>query len=647
VPEALALDPVEFAPERVELLIPGENDLGAPFYLKADGLDYGESSAQLEMVRRAIGEGATDRRWPNIECTIPLVIRGDRDIPLATAINELESKVGLIQRENGGSWIRRDFDLGGEFAGSVGCPVHNAALPGLQGWMMANKQVLTDVQLKLMRSPFWYATTEIEAAEVKGSEIRDLQFTIAEVLGTAPGLIRIRFKNENKEADLRGLICALESRDYRPGATAELAYEAEALTPMGGATIVSKTGASGGKVVEHASLTAGWLTVLGSEIAGVGHMQHVGVRRMKFRVYDPNSETGQVQMKLEWRPLGATSWSDDSGVVTAPLVGNYVIVDLGECRPERAVVGNERWEWRLLARAPGGSGAIRIDQVWIAPVEQFLELSTPYHAPAAGAQSTRSPATVVNAIGIGTIPWTNPADATLQDGNYSFAALGKEGTATTNYLEATNFGFELPLNATVTGIVVQVKRRRSAAAGAVVADNSILLVKGGKVQSSANKASLEPWPVSGEVAVYGGSADRWDNTWTEAAINSSGFGVVVVANLTDIGFGCNAEIDSIAVTVYYTQAPEENKVCFATRSAEVAFNGSRRQHPTDEVWGDLIPEGGGFNLYAPPSALEGRPLRGIICPTQGDLGELADAGSNNGSAQVFVRSAYLFAREAA
>jgi len=639
VPEALALDPVEFASERVELFIPGENDLGAPFYLKADRLDYGESSAQLEMVRRAIGEGATDRRWPNIECTIPLVVRGDRDISLAQALHELEAKVGLFQRESG-NWIRRDFDLGGGFAGSVGCPVHTAALPGLQGWMMANKQVLTDVTLKLLRHPFWYATTELEAAEVKASGVRDLQFEIAEVLGTAPGLIRIRFKNENASAALRGLTCALESRDYSEGPTAELTYEAEALTPKGGATVVEKSGASGGEVVEHASLTAGWLTILDSEIAGVGHMTHVGVRRMKFRVFDPSSEVGHVQLKLEWRPLGQTAWIEDSGVVTAPLVGDWAIVDLGECRPEVAAIGNQRWEWRLLAKASGGSGTIRIDRVRIEPVEQFLEVSTPQTNQAPEIQSTKSPTAVEDDASTGEKKWENVGNAKASDNTYATCELAKYEVS--HWLKTTGFGFTLPTTALIAGIVVSVERQGSAAFA--IEDWGVSLVKGGAIGWSWH-LSTERWPTSDAAKIYGTSHDLWGQEWSASDINASNFGVAVAAQ--SVNAAAVAKVDAVTITVYYTEGPEDNRVCFATRSVEISSYGIYRQHLTDEIWGRLIPEGGGFSLYAPPSGLEGRPLRGLLSPSRGDLGTIADSGANSGLVEVSYRPAYLYAREAA
>jgi hypothetical protein len=57
----------------------------------------------------------------------------------------------------------------------------------------------------------------------------------------------------------------------------------------------------------------------------------------------------------------------------------------------------------------------------------------------------------------------------------------------------------------------------------------------------------------------------------------------------------------------------------------------------------VVPDG--FLPVALPSGLEERPMRCIVIPSQGDLGEVADEGTNKLTAQAFVRAAYLFARE--
>jgi len=104
-------------------------------------------------------------------------------------------------------------------------------------------------------------------------------------------------------------------------------------------------------------------------------------------------------------------------------------------------------------------------------------------------------------------------------------------------------------------------------------------------------------------------------------------------------------VDHIRLNVYYTEAADENRACFAEGAVEPRSDGIFRQHPEDDVWGELIPEG--FLPFASPSGLEGRKSRFIVIPTQGDLEELADSGSNPLSAQAFVRPAYHVAREAA
>jgi hypothetical protein len=101
----------------------------------------------------------------------------------------------------------------------------------------------------------------------------------------------------------------------------------------------------------------------------------------------------------------------------------------------------------------------------------------------------------------------------------------------------------------------------------------------------------------------------------------------------------------VRITVYYTEAEDENRICFAERSIELRSDGPYRQHPTDDVWGYVVPRG--FLPHALPSGMEGRKTRFIVIPSQGDLGELPDSGTNKLSVSVNHRPAYLVAREAA
>lgn len=145
---------------------------------------------------------------------------------------------------------------------------------------------------------------------------------------------------------------------------------------------------------------------------------------------------------------------------------------------------------------------------------------------------------------MGTIAITNPSNVGSSDNSYatSVLLLGQ----ITNYLKATNFGFAIPSDASIDGIVVEIER--SATVGVAVADNSVKLVKGGSI-GGTDKASASNWPTSDAYASYGSATDLWGQTWTLADINASTFGVVVSA--ID-AIAATAQIDHVRITVYYT-----------------------------------------------------------------------------------------------
>jgi hypothetical protein len=665
--ERLVLNPVEFTPELPEIDL---EDLGLSI-AATPGPDYGESSMTVERVRQAIGEGVTDAHWPSVECTIPIIASGSKELPIADPLHRLEAWVAEIQQKRSG-WIRRDFSTDGGFAGSVGCPVDMAGLTPAQGWDFAHGQVAHDIVLKLSRHPIWYATVETLAGEAKGSGVRSLKLEIAELLGTAPGLIRLVVKNEGTE-DWCGCMVAIECDTFSPAATALQEYEAQKLTPKGGAEVKE---ASGAKVVKCPPLTSGWQTVLGSEIAGVGYMTHVGPRRMAVRVEDPSEKTDaqrlaeweaaggygsgvekpapqQVQWKLEWRQLGQANWiqtmeSSTPIVVSSPVVGGYQVIDLGECRPELAVAGGQRWEWRLRACVPaaGPQGTLQplIRDVYPATTEQWMRVADTSESGIDGEPST-SPAKAEDAAGVGTVAWLNPENAKSADATFATAENGStKESQTSHYLKAMNPGFAIPVGATIRGITLAILRKGTT--GTEV-DNQVRLVKGGVVEAAADRAvKTATWPVSESMwRIYGGPSDLWGNAWTVANINATTFGVALSASMGVVGpLKGKAEVDAIVITVAYTEGSEENRICFASRSVEFSDSGIRRQHVTDEVWGELVAEG--FLPYAPPSGQSGQPVRVLIVPTVGDFNTRGDAATVKPAAKLYCRPGYLLAREA-
>jgi hypothetical protein len=635
----IVLDPVEMSPGRTELNLSKAG-------LSVIGADFGEAAIEGNLVRQQFGEALVDRRPKAKTVTLRLAVREDAEADLATAAYRLQQKVGTLHREGG--WMRRDFHVG-EFAGSLLCKiVGEVTLGEFAGWQAGASP---DVTLTLVCGPIWYSTEVDESPLFVEESARALVYELPETKGTAEGLKRIAVTNKNTTGDWRGLIWAEECRDYREGDTAYPIFEADALTLKGGASSVFFSGATGTKVVQHSALTAGWLTILESQIQGVGHMTHLGTRRVKMRVHSPNP-AGSVELRLLWRALGSSSWSEDNPVVATPLANGFAIVDLGECRPQQAALGEQRWEWKLMARAPSGSGTIRIDQVYVLPAEQYAEIRTPERPQTADFLEAELPGTAANDAVSGGTAWTIPAGALVSDDTYATVTVPANGFLESQFLKATNFGFAIPAGATVTGIVVGVERSASESSGSRWAfDVSAAIVKGGVVQTAVNKANyFQFWPTTDQVKTYGSATDLWGQTWTPADINATGFGfglrVMLYSTETEgvPAVPVTASVDSVEITVYYTHTVDENRTCFAQRSLWLESEGTFRQHQTEDVWGGLVSDG--FLPYAVPSALERRPVRGLILPSQGDLETLPDSGTNKLNARVETRAGYHFAREA-
>jgi hypothetical protein len=639
--DRLILDPPEFAVGRTPLDLTGAG-------LSVVEAEFGEAAIETQLIRQQLGEAVTDRHEPNKEIGFKLRVREEGEFGLPEIATALQQKVGVLAREGG--WLQRDFKVGGNF-GSLACEVKRAALANFSGWQRGESP---DVTLALFCGPLWYATDEIPGSVFSLGSGQAMEFEEPEVLGTASGLMRLRVKNTGA-SNLRGMIVALESRDHPQSAakstTAKLMYEAEKLTLAGGATIATRTLASGGgsNNVVRASLTAGWSTILQSLINGVGHMTHVGIRRLRVRVYDPGSSPGGVELKAQFRPLGALAWTDTFVIRPTRVTGNFSLLDLGECRPERAVLGDQRWEWRILARAPGSSGEIDLDVVYIEPVEQHAVVRAPDMSSANQLNATRSPGKGETVgTGAGAAVWAGPENIKTSDEARATAEL-KSGQFSSNYLRASSFGFAVPSDATIVALEPSIER--SATEANKVEDINVRVTKGAPSGFGAPgwawEDHIDPnrfWPTSDQVRAY--LPSKAIKVWglpTYAEVNSPEFAVWLWAINGPVSGSVTARVDQISLTVYYA-LPEDASICYQTRSIEFRSDGAFRQHATDNVWGEVVNEG--QHPYAAPSYLEGRAMRGLIVPSAGDLGDLADPGSHSLEAQMFYRPAYHFARQA-
>jgi hypothetical protein len=120
---------------------------------------------------------------------------------------------------------------------------------------------------------------------------------------------------------------------------------------------------------------------------------------------------------------------------------------------------------------------------------------------------------------------------------------------TSDYLDVQNFGFDIPLGATINGMVVSIERKSTSG---TVTDATLQMLNASGVAGGDNKAlTSTAWPTSDALASYGGSSDSWSISPTVAMVNDADFGVrlSITGSLADVAY-----VDHVSMKVYYTGA---------------------------------------------------------------------------------------------
>jgi hypothetical protein len=149
-------------------------------------------------------------------------------------------------------------------------------------------------------------------------------------------------------------------------------------------------------------------------------------------------------------------------------------------------------------------------------------------------------------VAAGGTAWSNPGNVTASDNSYASVSLGF--FALSDALVATNFGFSIPVTATIDGITVSIEKNGTG----YISDIVIQLTKNGTTGVGSNYSQFfTAWPGSDTNVGYGGAADLWGTAWTVAEINNSNFGVYIRAIGLNFG-GSTANIDHVTVTIDYS-----------------------------------------------------------------------------------------------
>lgn len=167
-----------------------------------------------------------------------------------------------------------------------------------------------------------------------------------------------------------------------------------------------------------------------------------------------------------------------------------------------------------------------------------------------------SPGTMADDASVGADDWASPNNAKVSDNTRSQASA-VSGTVISHYLKATNFGFTIPTNATINGILVEIEKSKQGSGSPSVVDSEVKIVKSDGSIGTTNKADVSTeWPstASETYISYGGSSDLWGESWTYSDINNSNFGIVISTSMTwSNPFSASANVDHIRITITYTE----------------------------------------------------------------------------------------------
>ena len=131
---------------------------------------------------------------------------------------------------------------------------------------------------------------------------------------------------------------------------------------------------------------------------------------------------------------------------------------------------------------------------------------------------TLFPSTCSNSFIIGGTDWVNPSSGTVEDGNSA-----RETSSISNYLYCSGYGFSLPVNATVIGIMASFKKYADSGKSAI--DNSVKLFENASSVGNDKGTSTVNWVDTGPTWYdYGSSTDTWGVSLTPTDVNASLFG---------------------------------------------------------------------------------------------------------------------------
>jgi len=150
--------------------------------------------------------------------------------------------------------------------------------------------------------------------------------------------------------------------------------------------------------------------------------------------------------------------------------------------------------------------------------------------------------------------WFNTENITKADDSVSTAGLNENGNCFqstcffTRFLYARNFNFDIPEDATIDSIFVDI--RRAASKPNAILDSIVQLEKGDSMVGLNLHSSLY-WPTKLQYENYGHDEPLWGTTWLPSDLNDTATGVLL--KVVNKSFSIEeAHVDHIRMTIYFS-----------------------------------------------------------------------------------------------
>jgi hypothetical protein len=417
-PEGLIIDPTSEDATNAQLNI---ND-GASYVLLAH--DYPEPDLDPIYASSADTEGdiPISVRPKNRVLSITVNIYGSTALDLDQKIGVLSQKVGKLNREGG--TLKRTTPSGLVIVFDV---LPESSMPSVTFDKTYQSRQKTTVSLRFTCKP--YGRGPESSGQAFGPSTGDVSVVLSGITGDAPALARAVL-TEGSSHDQWHCHWGVRSRYYDATASAALGFEAESCTLLGGATVVTVTGSSGGgtnNAVRQQTLLTDWLAMLSFQATGGGaYKSHVGDYEVFARLYRPSTNTGSVSVALEWAEGDFSKVTRNDAVTFAAdeRENDFTIARLGQVHLSKAKLGTQRWDGRIIALSTVTGDAVFADRVWLRPISEGAgEVTVSTLSPAPTSLLARDEFTAITA---GTVLHARPAPL---GGNWATSGSATDFTA--------------------------------------------------------------------------------------------------------------------------------------------------------------------------------------------------------------------------